>query len=165
MEAKAFQCMQRGMNVLFVLPETRHNTKTLLTMRMQQRWKDLKEEYQWQNDIHICSLKRYKGLDFRYLKELVQSETFRDAAIFADELEIGSNDDIQTLKDIGTMYEQSTIWFAITYIDSYGKITTEQVKSEFIRHNFYIPELVNPIRNSKEIVKHSYPEISGEQII
>ena len=60
MEAKAFQCMQKGMNVLFLLPFAwRYNkAKTLLTLRMQQQWKDLKEEYQWQNDIHICSLKK-----------------------------------------------------------------------------------------------------------
>ena len=42
------------------------------------------------------------------------------------------------------------------------EVTSEKVKSEFEERNFYIPELVNPIRNSKEIVKHSYPSIKGE---
>ena len=164
MEAKAFQCMQIGLNVLFLLPFADDDkTKTLLTLKIQQQWQDLKEKHQWQNEFHICSLKR-KGLyriDFEHFKELVQSEAFRDAAIFADELEVHDNDDLQALTDIATMYEQRTIWLAITYISN-KNVTTEKVKSEFERHNFYIPELVNPIRNSKEIVKHSYPSIKGE---
>ena len=86
MEAKAFQCMQNGMNVLFLLPFSDDDkTKTLLTLKMQQQWKNLKEKHQWQNDFLICSLKRKRHeIDFEHFKELVQSEAFRDAAIIAD---------------------------------------------------------------------------------
>ena len=164
MEAKAVQCMQNGMRVLFLLPfaNSDNNTKLLLTLKIQQQWQILKEKHNWQNEFNVVSLRRKKGcdIDFDYLKELVQSEEFRDAAIFADELEIRSNKDLQALIDIATMYEQRTIWFAITYIES-SRVSTEKVKSEFQRHNFYIPELLNPIRNSKEIIKYAYPSIRG----
>ena len=163
MEAKAFQCMQIGMNVLFLLPFAfgYNKAKTLLTLKMQQQWKNLKEKHQWQNEFHVFSLKRKESsrrIDFEHFKLLVQSEAFRDAAIFADELEIWKNDDLQALTNMAKMYEQRTIWLAITYFYN-EEVTTKKVKSEFERHNFYIPELVNPIRNSKEIVKHSYPSI------
>ena len=164
MEAKAFQCMQMGMNVLFLLPfSTRQNrAKTLLTLKMQQQWKNLKETHQWQNEFHICSLKRRGSydIDFKHFKELAQSEAFRDSAIFADELAI-TDYDLQALTDIATMYEQRTIWLAITIIKDVSK---EEVKSKFEKHNFYIPELLNPIRNSKEIVKYAYPSIRGKSV-
>ena len=166
MEAKAFQCMQNRMNVLFLLPFCKDNkAKTLLTLKMQQQWKNLEEKHQWQNEFHICSLKRRSSeqIDFKHFKELVQSETFSDAAIFADELEVHDNDNLQALTDIAKMYEQRTIWLAITFIDN-KYVATEKVKSGFEEKNFYIPELVNPIRNSNEIVKHSYPSIKGELI-
>ena len=91
MEAKAFQCMQNGMNVIFLLPFSYGNeAKTLLTLKMQQQWQNLKEKHQWENDFKVCSIKR-KGvnsrIDFDHLKELVQTEAFRGSAIFADELQ------------------------------------------------------------------------------
>ena len=97
---------------------------------MQQQWKNLKEKHQWENEFTICSLKRRRDskIDFEHFKELVQSEAFRDAAIFADELQIFNNDDLQALTDIATMYEQRTIWLTITFITV---VTKEEVKSEF----------------------------------
>ena len=85
---------------------------------MQQQWKNLKEKHQWQNEFHICSLKRRGSyqIDFKHFEELVQSEAFRDVAIFADELLVYNNDDVQSLTDIATVYEQRTIWLAITFI-------------------------------------------------
>ena len=166
MEAKAFQCMQMGLNVLFILPSANDKKpKTLLALKIQEHWKNLKEQHQWQNDFHFCSLKR-KGIpiDYEHLKELIQSEAYRDAAIFIDELSIRNNKDLQGLIEIVTMYEQRTIWIAITSIDHrpYNDVSTEKVKTEFEKHNFYIPELLNPIRNSKEIVKFAHPSIKGE---
>merc|ERR1719219_2583212 len=38
-----------------------------------------------------------------------------------------------------------------------------KVISEFQERNFHIPTLVNPIRNSKQIVKHAYPTIIEDQ--
>ena len=165
MEAKAFQCMQNGLNVLFFLPFCKANrAKTLLTLKMQQQWQTLKEKHQWQNEFHVCSVRRNgSGIDFDHMKELVQSEAFRDAAIFADELSIYDNDDLQALSGIATMCEERTIWLAITFI-KVSNISTERVKSEFEMQNFHVPELINPIRNSKEIVKHAYPTIIGEFI-
>ena len=165
MEAKAFQCMQGGMNVLFLLPFADDDeTKTLLTLKMQQQWQNLKEKHQWQNDFYVCSLKREnESFDFQHYKELVQSEAFKDAAIFADELEIRDNYELQALIDIVTLYEQRTIWLAITFIDI-TNFSIEKVKSDFEKHNFYIPELLNPIRNSKEIVKYAYPSIRGKLV-
>ena len=68
MEAKAFQCMMNGKNVLFILPFSSGNeVKTLLALKMQQQWKNLKEKHQWQNYFQVCSLKR-KGsyIDFEH---------------------------------------------------------------------------------------------------
>ena len=163
MEAKAFQCMMNGMNVLFILPLCYGNrANPLLTLKIQQQWKNLKEKHQWQNDFHFCSLKR-KGrkINFEHFKELVQR--FRGTAIFADELEIWDNDELQALTDIATMYEQGTIWLAITSM-MINNVSKEKVESEFEMHNFYIPELLNPIRNSKEIVKYAYPSIRGKLV-
>ena len=66
--------------------------------------------------------------------------------------------------EIVTMYEQRTIWIAITSIDhrQNNEVLTEKVKTEFEKHNFYIPELLNPIRNSKEIVKFTHLSIKGK---
>ena len=165
MEAKAVQCMQNGMRVLFLLPfaNSDNNTKLLLTLKIQQQWQILKEKHNWQNEFNVVSLRRKKGcdIDFDYLKELVQSEEFRDAAVFADELSIFSPDELKTLASISSMNEQRIMWFAITYINKL-LVPLKQVKSVFERHNFYIPELVNPIRNSSEIVKYIYPSIRGE---
>ena len=75
MEAKAFQCMQNGMNVIFVLPFTpRYNEKTLLTLKMEQQWQNLKEKHQWDNEFKVCSVKIIDNhkIDFDHFKELVQ---------------------------------------------------------------------------------------------
>merc|ERR1711971_1053846 len=92
MEAKAFQAMQKGLNVLFLLPFAYENiAKTLLTLKMQQQWQNLKEKHDWQNELHVCSVRRegsYSEIDFKHMKELIQCEAYRNAAIFADELSI-----------------------------------------------------------------------------
>ena len=117
-----------------------------------------------QNKYRICSLGR-KGsrgqIDFEYMRELVQSEIYKDAAIFVDELIIRDLNDLQSLTDIAAICEQRIIWLAITYIDS-ENVSIEEVKSKL--NNFYVPELVNPIRNSAEIVKYTYPSLKGELI-
>ena len=165
MEAKAFQAMQKGLNVLFLLPYASHHiAKTLLTLKMQQQWQNLKEKHDWQNELHVCSVKRKSdSIDFEHMKELIQCEAYRDSAIFADELSIYDNDDLQALTEIATMCEHRTIWLAITFIRT-EKVTKEKVKLDFEMQNFHIPELVNPIRNSKGIIKYAYPSIKGELI-
>ena len=71
MEAKAFQAMQNGLNVLFLLPFAKYNVaKTLLTLKMQQQWQNLKEKHDWQNELHVCSVRRegsYSKIDFEVL--------------------------------------------------------------------------------------------------
>ena len=72
MEAKAFQCMQMGMNVLFLLPFAYgiNKTKTLLTLKMQQQWKNLKEKHQWQNDFDVVIADRSPRHSISYLTAL-----------------------------------------------------------------------------------------------
>jgi len=167
MEAKAFQAMQNGLNVLFLLPFALFDrAKTLLTLKMQQQWKILKEKHGWQNNFHVFSVKRKVyypfDIDFEQMKQLIQSDEFQDAAIFADELKIKNNNDLQALTEIATMCEHRTIWLAITYIYTI-RVTKQKIKSDFEMQNFHIPELVNPIRNSKGIVKFAYPSIKEDQ--
>merc|ERR1711971_1292836 len=164
MEAKAFQAMQNGFNVLFLLPFARFNrAKTLLTLKMQQQWQNLKEKHHWQNNFNVCSVKR-KGtaIDFEHMKQIIQRDEFQDAAIFADELHIWRNGDLRALTEIATMCEHRTIWLAITYIYTI-RVTKQKIKSDFDMQNFHIPELVNPIRNSKGIIKYAYPSIKEDQ--
>ena len=100
------------------------------------------------------------SIDYEHLKELIHRETFRNTAIFADELIIHGND-YDALAEIAMICEHRLIWLAITFVD---KASEEKVKAYFETHNFYIPELVNPLRNSKEIVKFAYPSIKGELV-
>ena len=42
-----------------------------------------------------------------------------------------------------------------------NKVTPEEIQSEFEKKGFYIPELLNPLRNSSAIVESAYPNIKG----
>ena len=102
------------------------------------------------------------GIDYEHLKEVVQKQEYKDAAIFADELSIFNNDDLQKLSNIAVACEGRTIWLANTFINI--SVSIEEVKSKFEAQNFFIPELLNPVRNSKAIVRHAYPSMKGELI-
>ena len=57
MEAKAFQCMEEGLNVLFCLPLSYYNkARTLLSLKMEQHWQRLQKKHQWTNEFQVCSL-------------------------------------------------------------------------------------------------------------
>ena len=43
-------------------------------------------------------------------------------------------------------------------------VSTDKVKSLFEMQNFYVPDLVNPIRNSADIIRHTYPTMLGKLI-
>lgn len=167
MEAKAFQCLEKGMDVLFLLPfGIANQVKSLLTLKMEQKWKDLKAKHLWKSNFHICSVKRnttYNSIlaDYDHMKELTQTEAFVNAAIFIDELNIMGNDDLQALTEIVIMCCHRTIWLAITFINT-RSVPMKTVKSVFDERNFHIPELVHPIRNSKGIVQFAYPSIKGK---
>ena len=132
----------------------------LTPLALQQHLNDMKEQKRY----HVTSLKRkgHRGqIDFKHLKELVLSDAFKDAAIFADELLICDDNDLQSLTSILALCEQRTVWIAITYINC-KNVPIEKVKSKL--NNFYVPELVNPVRNSAEVVRHAYPSLKGKLI-
>ena len=129
-------------------------------LALQQHLNDMKEQKRY----HVTSLKRkgHRGqIDFEHLKELVLSDAFKDAAIFADELLICDDNDLQSLTSILALCEQRTVWIAITYINC-KNVPIEKVKSNL--NDFYVPELVNPVRNSAEVVRYAYPSLKGKLI-
>ena len=212
MEAKALQCIQNGLHVVFLLPFAGacRETKTLLTLKMQEKARarsktlglqqhtqdqNIMEQVQSnslhllgrlksirrqtvpyhsilpviqqqgmaeRNEYSICSLRRkgYRGqIDFEHMRQLIQSETYKDAAIFADELLICEENDLESLTAIAAMCEERTIWLAITFINN-KNVPMQRVKSRM--NDFYFPELLNPVRNSAEIIKYTYPSLTGK---
>ena len=117
------------------------------------------------NHQDIFLLVRYgieNQIDYKHLMQVIKKQEYKDAAIFADELLIQNNNNLQKLSNIVIAYEGRTIWLANTYIDN--SVSIEEVKSKFEAQNFFIPELLNPVRNSKAIVRHAYPSMKGELI-
>ena len=135
MEAKAFQCMQKGLDVLFLIPSSPYNQATThLTLKLQQKWQNLKEKHQWQNEVHIFPIKRKRfGIDYEKMRNLIESTKFKDAAIFADELIIWNENELQMLIDMVKVCQGRITWLAITYIKN---STENQIKPNFILLDF-----------------------------
>ena len=108
----------------------------------------------------MCSLKRsdYFSIDFEDFKQLVQSDKYKNAAIFVDEIYLRYKSELKSLTDIAKLCEGRNIWLAITGMHRYN-IYPEEVEPVFAELDFYIPELHNPIRNSSAIIKHAHPEL------
>ena len=91
---------------------------------------------------------------------MIQSEQFKDCAVFADELSIFNEKELQALKNTFELNSDRIIWIAITGMRQ-NKISPEKIKSEFESLNFYVPNLLNPLRNSTKIIEFAYPSIRG----
>ena len=91
---------------------------------------------------------------------MIQSEQFKDCAVFADELSIFNEKELQALKNTFELNSDRIIWIAITGMRQ-NKISPEKIKSEFESLNFYVPNLLNPLRNSSKIIEFAYPSIRG----
>ena len=91
---------------------------------------------------------------------MIQSEQFKDCAAFADELSIFNEKELQALKNTFRLNSDRIIWIAITGMRQ-NKISPEKIKSEFESLNFYVPNLLNPLRNSSKIIEFAYPSIRG----
>ena len=92
---------------------------------------------------------------------MIQSEQFKDCAVFADELSIFNEKELQALKNTFELDSDRIIWIAITGMRQ-NKISPEKIKSEFKSLNFYVPDLLNPLRNSSKIIEFAYPNIRGK---
>ena len=91
---------------------------------------------------------------------MIQSEQFKDCAVFADELSIYNEKELQALKNTFNSNSERIVWLAITGMRQ-NKISPEKIKSEFEGLNFYVPKLMNPLRNSSKIIEFAYPSIRG----
>ena len=168
MEAKAFQCMKNEEDVVFIIPFGFGNKiKTLLALKLEQHWQQISQQHQGQNKFHVCSIKtkwssitRSLTIDYKHLHQLIQSDKYKNAAIFADELSIFKSTDLQALMEIASSTVGRHIWLAITGMRQ-NQITPEEIKSEFEKQDFYIPILENPLRNSSAIVDFAYPSIKS----
>ena len=169
MEAKSFQCMRDGQDVIFVIPFGFENKiKSLLALKLEQKWKQLSQELHWENKFHVCSVKtkwspstRKLTIDYEHLRQLIQSDQYKHAAIFADELSIFKKAELKKLIKITSSTVGKSIWLAITGMRQ-NQITPEEIKLEFEKQDFYIPTLENPLRNSSAIVDFAYPSLKSE---
>ena len=169
MDKKALYCFQEGQNVVFIIPFGYQNKiKTLLALKMAHEWDKLNQENQGSNKFEVISIKTkwypqssYKILtvDYDHLQEVIERN--RDAAIFADELSVYNKVELQSLLNIATSTSNRCIWLAITGIRQ-SKIGPKKIQAEFEKHDFYVPKLSNPIRNSSAVVEFAYPTIKGK---
>ena len=168
MEAKGFKCMRDGQDVMFVIPFGFGNKiKTLLALKLEQKWQQLSQEHQWENKFHVCSIKtkwssitRSLTIDYKHLHQLIQSDQYKNTAIFVDELSIFKRAELKALIKTASSTLGRNIWLAITGMRQ-NKISPEEIKSEFEKQGFYIPKLDNPLRNSSAIVDFAYPSIKS----
>ena len=168
MEEKAFQYFGMGKNILFVIPYGYQNKiKTLLALKMQQKWKSINEEYRQTNKFHVSFVKtkwspskRNLTVDYDDFSRLILSDQFKDSEVFADKLSVYNTEELQQLSTIATTNSERSTWLAITGMRQ-NKVTPEEIKSEFEKNGFYVPKLVNPLRNSSAIVECAYPNIKG----
>ena len=68
--------------------------------------------------------------------------------------------ELQALKNTFNSNSDRIVWLAITGMRQ-NKISPEKIKSEFEGLNFYVPKLMNPLRNSSKIIEFAYPTIRG----
>ena len=168
MEEKAFQYFGMGKNILFVIPYGYQNKiKTLLALKMQQKWKSINEEYGQTNKFHVSFVKtkwspskRNLTVDYDDFSRLILSDQFKDSEVFADKLSVYNTEELQQLLTIATTNSERSTWLAITGMRQ-NKVTPEEIKSEFEKNGFYVPKLVNPLRNSSAIVECAYPNVKG----
>ena len=168
MEAKAFQCMKNEEDVVFIIPFGFGNKiKTLLALKLEQKWQQLSQQHQWENKFHVCSIKtklsqfsKRLTIDYEHLHQLIQSDQYKNAAIFVDELSIFKRAELKALIKTASSTEGRNIWLAITGMRQ-NQISPEEIKSEFEKEGFYIPKLDNPLRNSSAIVDFAYPSIKS----
>ena len=169
MDTKALYCFQEGQNVVFIIPFGYQNKiRTLLALKMAYEWEKLNVENQGSNKFQVISIKTkwyskssYKILtvDYDHLQEVIESN--RDAAIFADELSVYNKVELQSLLNIARSTSNRCIWLAITGIRQ-NKVEPKKIQEEFEKHDFYVPKLSNPIRNSSAVVEFAYPTIKGK---
>ena len=169
MDRKALYCFKEGQNVIFIIPFGYQNKiRTLLALKMAHEWDKLNQENQGSNKFEVISIKTkwypkssYKILtvDYDHLQEVIESN--RDAAIFADELSVYNRVELKSLLNMATSTSNRCIWLAITGIRQ-SKIGPKKIQAEFEKHDFYVPKLSNPIRNSSAVVEFAYPTIKGK---
>ena len=160
--------MKNGKDVIFIIPfGFGNNIKTLLALKLEQKWKQLSQEHQWENKFHVCSIKtklssltKSLTIDYKHLHQLIQSDQYKNAAIFVDELSIFKRAELKALIKTASSTEGRNIWLAITGMRQ-NQISPEEIKSEFEKEGFYIPKLDNPLRNSSAIVDFAYPSIKS----
>ena len=180
MEAEAISCVENGINAVFFIPNAdcddvdenlcpKRNVKSLLALRMELNFERLRQKFEWKNSsLKVQSFKRNaRAINFEHLIGLIQSEEYQNSAIFIDEVFIFSYSRcLKNLKKIAELCGERKLWIAISAITStvqgeLNDITIDKVKTIF-KDDFYIPELLNPIRNSSGILKAAYPSLAGK---
>ena len=157
LEAKAEQQMYR--RVAYLIPYAYKNVKSLLAIKMEHEWN--------QKGIgQVCMIKRepiygLSRINFEHLTELIQSDELRTASVFLDELFIWDELDIERLKEMSNIHQGKHFWVTITGMNKFEDVDLSDINS-MLGEEFYIPELLNPLRNSSEVVTSAYPNIPIE---
>ena len=108
----------------------------------------------------MSSFSKRLTIDYEHLHQLIQSDQYKNAAIFVDELSIFKRAELKSLIKTASSTVGRNIWLAITGMRQ-NQISPEEIKSAFKEQGFYIPKLDNPLRNSSAIVDFAYPSIKS----
>ena len=144
MATKAEQLSLEGEKpVVFFVPCADESVKTLLALDMEKR-----------HNFEVHSLESHLGrINFQELEDLIRDK-YKDYHIFIDEL-ILKKEDSTILKKISKevlIHPNQVFWVTITGVDL-GVDATSELTSDF-----FIPELLNPLRNTSEILNYSFFE-------
>ena len=146
MATKAEQLSLEGEKpVVFFVPCADESVKTLLALDMEKR-----------HNFEVHSLKSDLGrINYQELEDLIRDK-YKDYHIFMDELilEEGNSTILKKISNEVLIHPNQVFWVTIT-----GEKNGVDATSE-LRSDFFIPELLNPLRNTKEIINYSFFERS-----
>ena len=144
MATKAEQLSLEGEKpVVFFVPCAHESVKTLLALDMEKR-----------HNFEVHSLKSNYGgkINFQELEDLIRDK-YKDYHIFIDELILDKGDStiLKKISNEVLIHPNQVFWVTIT--GENGVDATSE-----LRNDFFIPELLNPLRNTSEIINYSFFE-------
>ena len=144
MATKAEQLSLEGEKpVVFFVPCANRFVKTLLALDMEKR-----------HNFEVHSLKSDNGrINYQELEDLIRDK-YKNYHIFIDELILdkGNSTILKKISNEVLIHPNQVFWVTITGVD-FGVDATSELTSDF-----FIPELLNPLRNTTEILNYSFFE-------
>ena len=130
----------------YIIPFANRKIKTVLSIDMELNYGHIFKVH----GVESRLLQIY-GFDV-FWQEL--EENFKGYHIFMDEIFISEAWEIDILKKISIFCKENYFWLTITGIKETNM--AKNLHLVFENNGFFIPKLVNPLRNSSSIVKFAY---------